>query len=392
MATYNLRRFSNPETLKHIAREHLLSLLSPHEEYFAKRGMTLPRSSSRDSLDYEGLVGILMTPDTGTPKEMAEALFFINEMATAEGMACLLEEAERLGIAITGVPAPSPADVAVQVWLHDRDALEQKHAEQFLTKKRSFEYFQTDTWPIPKFKKPSKATLKALTTDLNNWFDRKRRGRNCRVFAYPKEDGVWFLVRHGDPFKREAAIGENGQSVGVYYWPERFDVLVYKRATGEIGIQTQTKGELKLYRTMFGRHFFGADDFFSVDRKYTLEPLREQGEAALVCADIEGMEAAVLTEVHFCWGGAEHEKEIRQADDVFAAYGRREASFPTKAPIVKAKFHVAFSDAKKPRTVTVRPPNVAQYVRDDDSVIIERWLTERGFIMSQEPQERESAA
>jgi hypothetical protein len=178
----------------------------------------------------------------------------------------------------------------------------------------------------------------------------------------------------------------------VYYWPEKFDVLVYDPATGEIRMNPRTKGELDLYRTMFGRHLFGADDFFSVDSKYTLEPLREQAAAALVCSDIEGMESAVLVEVHFFWGGPESEQEVRKADDVFEAYRRRDAVFPSGAQITKAKFRVTFTDSKKPRTVTVRPPNVAQYVRDDDSVIIERWLAARGFVMAKETAEREDAA
>lgn len=48
-----------------------------------------------------------------------------------------------------------------------------------------------------------------------------------------------------------------------------------------------------------------------------------------------------------------------------------------------------FSDT--PRTVTIKPPNVAQYTRDADSVIVERWLRARGFIVKKGKAQDESA-
>jgi hypothetical protein len=78
---------------------------------------------------------------------------------------------------------------------------------------------------------------------------------------------VWFLVRHGDPFKRESTIAENGESVGVYYWPEKFDVLVLDPTDGDLRINARNKGEKKEYRKVLGRHLYGEDGFFSVENK-----------------------------------------------------------------------------------------------------------------------------
>lgn len=385
MPAYSLNRFSNPETLRQIAPEHLLSLLVPHTAFFAERGVSLPEAAAQGAFDYEGLMGVFMTADERMPKPLREALFFINEMATHEGMACLLDEVEqRDDLRVAGQPAPSPADVAVQVWLQDREVLERKHAEQFLWDRRTFEYYQTVAEPVPEFREPAAAVIGALTEELNDWFEKKRRGRSSRVFMYIRPDGVWFLVRHGDPFKREGAIGENGESTGVYYWPEKFDVLVYNTVLGEVRMNARTKGERKLYRQALGRHLFGDAGFFPGEAKYTLEPLRELGEPALVCTDVDGMESVILTEIHFMWGGSYGEQEIRRADDVFGAYRTREASMPTKPRIIKASFRVTFSDSDTPRTVTIKPPNVAKYTRDADGVVVERWLELRGFVLPKE--------
>ncbi len=384
MSTYNLRRFSRPDTLKAIGHEHLIAFLRPYSEFLAKRGFALSPPGDTDGLDYKGLVRIFMTPDTGipTPKELSEALYFIHEMSTTEGMDELLEEAERHNIPLNGNPDPTPADIAIQVWLQDRKLLERKHAEQHLDSPRTFEYYQTDAYPIPAFILPSKHTISALEKDLDDWFETKKRGRGCSVFVYPREDEIWFLVRHGEPYKREGSI-EDGQSSSVFYRPEKYDVLVYEPALGELRMNAKSKGEKKLYQQKFGLHLFGNENFFPGTNKYTLEPLKRDGAASLYCNDVEGIEEIKLKEVQIFWGGTEKEIEIRKANDVFSALAARERSLPVKATIRQASFQVKFTDSKTPRTITIHPSNIAQYTRDDDSTIIEDWLVKRGFIATE---------
>lgn len=47
---------------------------------------------------------------------------------------------------------------------------------------------------------------------------------------------------------------------------------------------------------------------------------------------------------------------------------------------MKASFLVKFADAKTPRTVTIRPQNIASYTRDSDASVIEEWLARRSFV------------
>lgn len=378
MASFKLSRFfSQPAILRGIDPENLLSLLADHAGALAQLGLKLPELAEAAGIDYEHLRSLLMEPDR-LPADLREAFYFIHEMATNEGMECLLDAAEEAGIEIFGTPGPTPGDTAVQVWLMDRELLERKHAEQFLQNVRSFQSFGTRNTPVPRYRDPT-PRLTQIKKDLDDFFEKKKRGRNTKVFPYVREDSIWFLVRHGDPFKREGAIDENGESYGAYYWPEKFDVLVLDPTDGELRINARNKGEKEEYRRVFGRHLYDDEDFFSVENKYTLEPLREKGEDAV--APIEGMEDVLLTEIGFFWGGSFGEMEIRRADDIFSAYKARDRTFPTKPKIVKACFRVTFSDSKRPRTVTIKPPNEAQYTRDADSVIIEKWLKARGFVV-----------
>jgi len=394
MSTFRLNRFiSQPETLRGIAPENLLSLLAGHAAALEAQGLKLPGKANAATLDYGRLLDLLMEPDR-LPARLLEAFYFIHEMATREGMACLLEAAAQarppieidskpgettigtLGL-VVGEPGPTPGDVAVQVWLKDRELLERIHAEQFLQNARSFRSFGTAVTPVPAHRDPM-AAVPHLKNDLDDYFEMKKRGRHTKVFPYVRDGCVMFLLRHGDPFKRGSAIDDKGESVGVYYWPEKFDVLVLDPTEGELRINTRNKGEWNEYRKVFGRHLYGDDNFFSVGETYTLEPLRAIGEDAI--APIDGMERVVLTEVHFLWGGSHEMKMIHKAPDVFRAYKAHCQEFPSQFQICKAGFCITFSDSARPRTVTITTPNEAQYMRDEDSVIVEEWLKHRGFI------------
>ena len=50
------------------------------------------------------------------------------------------------------------------------------------------------------------------------------------------------------------------------------------------------------------------------------------------------------------------------------------------ARLSRAVFSVKFASAPRPRRFTVRPPNITQYTRDEDSELVEHWMLKRGFI------------
>jgi len=382
MATFTLSRFSTPERLKSIREDHLLALLGRHGDYFKQRGVELATFNG-SGIDYDGIVKVLMSPDTSTPKPLSDDLYFVHEMATPSYMDELLEELRGLPqderAVFTLGSDVTPADVAVQVRLLAPDLIERKHAEHFLTSKRSFEYFQSKKDLQRKFKAPSAAKLSALDGALADRFEEMKRGRSAKVFIFHRDDGIWFLVRHGDTYKREGAI-EAGTSSSVYYRPEIYDVIKYDEGLGDLCVNANGNKKIcALYREKLGLHFFGDAQRFAERAKYTLEPLREDGEDALVCSDIDGIDAIRLKEIQFFWGGSENEVEIRKASDIFAVLKRKQRGLPAKVALSSAKFDVKFTDSKTPRTVAIRPSNVASYTRDADAGAVEQWLQRRGF-------------
>jgi len=387
MATLNPRRFAHPDALKAINPTRLLQFLASYNSYLDGRGLAWPED---EDIDYAALADILMKPDDQMPTRMVDALYFVHEMATPEEMDNLIKAASAEGIELDHDQDTTPADFAAQIWLKAPDLLEGMHAEVLVMKPKSFTHFKSEEPGSKAFTPPSEQTLNALQTELDLWFDDHKRGTGSKVRYFDYGNKVSVLVRHGMPFKREGSLKE-GQSETVFYRPEIHDVLVYDRIANELSVHAGTKGERELYLSAFGRRLFGDAEYFPDAEKFTLEPLKSGDPECLACVDIEGMEEVKLTELQFFWGGPYGDIEIRKSKNYLASLAARQQSIPETARLIQASFSVKFENAKNPRTVEIRPSNIATYTRDDDSVLVEEWMIARGFIVERKEEASEEA-
>jgi hypothetical protein len=376
---YHPKRFIRIETLRSITPKCLLALLKPHRSFLAENGLELPAAKKHSAtIDLQKLSHILATPDFHHPPDLADALYYIHEMATPEGMDALLPELNG-GQFTFGADEYGPADVAVQAWVKDRSLVERKHAEIFASRPRRFEYFQSRTDPPPKLPALTPERLAPLEAYLNSVFVSKGRGQCAKVLTYPHGDDCLFIVRHGDPHRREGAL-DGAVETSVVYRPLKFDVVGYDAASGALRVYTRTKWERSLYRNAFGQFLFGALDHFPDCSRYTLEPLRSGDRACLACADAPPIKLINLTELHLRWGGIYAALEIHQAGDVFGALRHRKVEVPAGPRIELASFDVYLFGHTRPQRVTIVPPNIARYSHEGDSPLIEQWLGLRGFI------------
>ena len=384
MATVVLRIFTNADTLKRIGDRYLIELFAPYSAFFAQRGLTLPATADNGGLDHEKLADIFMTPDTDMPGDLADALFLIHEMSTKEAMDKLQTAAEELELELGLGGDAEPAAVAVRVWLVRRTLIEEIHSEGELARPKAFLSYLTDRNPVPDFVPPNDATRRELEKRMDEWFEKKKRGSGCRVFIYPRGTECWFMVRHGEPCRREGTHEQQGLSSSVFYRPQQHDILIYDLAGGELRVHAGSQGERELYKKCFGLFVFGDENFFPGEGKYTLKPLTRDGPAALNCLDVEGIEWVKLREIEIQWWGSGRgntEREIRKANDLFVAFASREFQLKDGHDLRRAVFQVKFRDAKRPRSVTIAPSNRAKYERDGDCVFLETWFKKRGFIL-----------
>jgi len=384
--SFRLKRFTNVAILRRIDFALLVKFLESDPKFrpfLESRGMEWERD--KRLFNYDKLASILMSPGADTPDELLDALYFIDNLATPDCHDRILQECLEAGIDL-GDQELSPEDLAIRAWLADRNILERVHAEQYRANPQRFESYFTNRSDRPDLDYPTAAVLTALEGDLNEWFDMKRKGRGTRVFVFPKEDGVWFLVRHGQRIKREGTVEADESSGSVFYRPEKFDVMIYYPDTGELAINTETKGERQTYCRHLGKHLFNDAGFFRFDdpiSKYTLAPLITLGRDALACGDVPGLQSVLLHELHIAHLGDQIDIEKRCADDVFLALesqGRSLLDEEATIRLVRAKFIVTFSDGKE-RTIIIEPDNVASFDRQADNAIIHEWMSLRGFIL-----------
>lgn len=70
---------------------------------------------------------------------------FIDELATPSGLEALSAQAKAVGLRLCDGFEPPPADIALQVWLHDRRLVERVHAELAVRRLRAFRFFRPMT-------------------------------------------------------------------------------------------------------------------------------------------------------------------------------------------------------------------------------------------------------
>ena len=380
MSAFNPRIFTNPGRLKEISPKNLTAFFTPWQAYFLTRGLDLSSASLAD-LPYDEIAHILLNPDDSVPEGMVDALYYVHETANNEAMEELLERAERAGLELETDPEMTAADVALQIWLINPDLLQRHHAETVAFKRTNFMYFSGSATKKSGGSLPviSEVAYKAMQEHMDIWFEKKRRGRDCQIFAFPRGKKIWLLVRHGMPMRREGKHRDDGESGIAFYRPQQHDVLIYDSETDEIGVNAGTKGERELYLETFGDALFGSKTYFDPSERYTLEPLRESGPKSMACDDIEGIKGVRLVEFGRIWPGPVPEREIRKADDLFKAFGENWKLRLGEGFFTHATFKFAFDGAKRERSVTIRPANIARYERESDEAMIEEWLKARGF-------------
>ncbi|MCZ2328924.1 hypothetical protein [Bartonella sp. F02] len=387
MSAYNLRRFAQPDVLKNIHKDNLITFLELYENYLTERGFNFNLNADNE-LDYETLCEILLNPTENMDLDLVDALFFIQEMSDSKHFEELSEQAIANNL---NIPENSTtADLALALWLHNPEILKRLHAEVIILKPKSFIYFQSDQKSSDIFPLPKDEVIRTLEKSMDAWFYEKKRGTGCRIITGKAEDEnkTYFLIRHGMPLKREGKI-ESGKSQTILYRPEFHDVIVYDCVHNELAVfnKSGAKKERMMYLDLFSQHLFGQKKYFPNKEKYTLQPLIDKGENALACIDIDGIETIKLIEIQLQFRGRYNDKNTLRSSDIFASLSDKGKSFPTFGELVSASFSVKFDNAKRPRTVKVRPPNVASFDRKEDSHLIETWLRKCGFVNKQQEEE-----
>lgn len=180
MASFNPRRFSDPDRLRAISPDRLIAFLAPWRTFLETRGLHFPDPPATE-IDCAGLADILMRPDAATPPDMIDALYYVHETATAEDMDQLLAAVRARGLSVTDDAAATPIDLAIDVWRVAPDVVRGHHAEVIAMRQQNFEYFGPSQPIRGTFPDINMELRQLLESEFDDWFETHRRGRGCPV-------------------------------------------------------------------------------------------------------------------------------------------------------------------------------------------------------------------
>ncbi len=389
MASFDPKVFTRPDGLKRIANDNLIKFLLPYAGYLSGRSFTVPTDPSAE-FPHDELAKLLMQYDANIPPDLVNGLYYIDEVASNETLEEMMERANDAGIKLAVDGKSTPADVATQIWNAKPDLLIERAVRSLAFQKSSFMYFLGKTARKRSLPGTPDTQLKKLEAEMDPWFESKQRGKGTRVFAFPRTDKVWLLVRHGMPMIREGKHEDDGSPGVAFYRPQKHDVVIYDADQDVLAVNADTKGARTLYREKIGLVLFGDKDYFGDGEIFTLAPIRDDGPDCLVCGDIEGIDRVRLREVVRVLPGRIPITEVTRASDLFAALGDHADAKFKYGTIIAAKFGVLFRGARQERVVNLSKGS-ARYDRDTDAPAVEAWLDARNFYAADKKDDRRDA-
>lgn len=378
MPEFHFRNFSDIAFLQAIDKPRFLSkLLMPHAAYFSHRDVNVAALDNSDD-GTRSLLTIFTHPDDQLPGELLHELHLLDSLADDDGHERIVEEAVDCGVDLSGIDNDLCAgDFVLAVYLAHPGLIRRCQEKQVCQKiKRYYEYPSADGRRLDAAQ--TGGAKVALEGALGPWFGARRRSELCEVFVYQDGPDARLLVTHGGIFRVAAHVTNKLKRSRLPYRPERHDSIIYDTRTGILKIHAQYHAEREIYRKTFGEIFFAGEGHFPERAPYTLESLRSNGGVITL---VDGIRSVCLTEVTVEMDTDRCRLQISKGADLSAAVaGKGTLSF-NRGTIVQATFSISYSSGGRPRNLSVRLPNVAEYDREKDGPVVEAFLQANGLVL-----------
>ena len=269
-----------------------------------------------DQIDYEKLGRILHFPTEGLPPEMVRSARSrrrdVDVTSGWTGCSRRRQRKDYLSLAQNS----SPADVAIQVVAAGAQRCwRDLHAENYTIRQKNFCYFARHHGEPRDFPNVSDERRKTLERDLDEGFEQYKRGRwQPRINFRPRVAEVSIIVRRGATFRREESMKDApAGSAALPTHDVRRAGLRHRNRRSRSA--RGAKWQERLYLRCIGQYVFGDPDYFPAEREISFDPLVRHGARALNCGDVPGMQAVKLVEVQKRWNNAQHEIDIKKANE-----------------------------------------------------------------------------
>ena len=382
MAGSNLRKFTNPGFLRALEFSNLIKLLRKFDGYFSGVVHFEYDGIEQEKFNFDRLAAILVDQMmVGEYAELFDAFALIGAMSSDSREDILREFIDAQPYSNEAGDDMTAADLAVLVYLHDPEKLNEIDVEFTATKKKSFAMRATrrDLSSL----EITKEHLAVFEEQLNSVFVSKHRGKTAKVYTPSREgDEYWFIIRHGDSFKRQGTVAKEKESKTLAFQPESFDLLVLNICSGELRICVPSDPQWleECYAQTLGKALFNDFSAFEDRRNNELERLKELGEKALVYSGTAAVKRLDLISLRFL-----HSPDCPMIDQLTTSAGdlfrdMRSVNYNIAGvgTILEAKFAVKIGNKEK--TITLKNNNRSGYDYDEFGVVVDEWLRSVGIL------------
>ena len=381
MASSNLRKCTNPSFLRTLEFNNLICLLKKFDDYFTNI-VKFDYNVSQEDFNYEELANILINQFmVGQYSELFNALALIGAMGADSREDILREYIDLQPYCFEATDDMSISDLALLIYLHNPEILNQLDIQFSATRKKSFA-MRVATTDISNLE-ITQEKLDALESLLNQAFIGHHRGKTAKVYT-PKliDEQYVFIIRHGDSFKRQGTVEKEKESRTLAFQPESFDTLYLNVKTGELRICVPAEPEWleTCYALSLGQALF--DNFSTFDRKRynNLERIKELKENILVYPGETEIQNISLVGLKFMYSpGSSLVNSLSESNgNLLRELEYEHYDIANAGKIIEAKFVINFGN--KEMTIVLKNNNRSGYDYDESGIVVDDWLRFVGII------------
>ncbi len=228
--------------------------------------------------------------------------------------------------------------------------------------------------------------VEAFRAALSDKMGDQLRTRCVRVYPARSGSQLALKVLRGDGARRQSVIDiETEKPESLVFNPESCDIITYDSQFGDVRIHSQRISDTSLYRSYFGRYFFGNDSAFTMEgcsRYFNVAKVRDWLKPRMTCRDVIGLEDVVTTSVGFIPSGARCSPVyIMSQDGLEHMASNITECMPRNATMCSINLCFRLRDGRS-RRVRIEQPNVITLFDDEDAALILKWLRARGIIQT----------
>lgn len=391
--TATKNHFSSAAALHKFTPSVLCEFLANFPTYMRQHGVELPspHAATPKNMPYQAICAACMA--TNIDPDFNRILFFATKLGDANGYAVIQDQMAFRSIRPTmDYRTCSYADIPLLVWLSGREShselLEQSYASLNIHSKSAYRYYAPTRDRRKEFKPLNDETRQTLVAELADHFTGDPANLQVKVIEYSYEHEIWYMIRYpGHPIKPDAMTAD-GKDADASYTPGHYDAVVYHKTYGDLRLNTVRKKDHQRYRISFGHALLDEENAFDPTRQLiTLAPLR--GECAHLFHDQGPYPRLLPVEISYFdidQPGLRTTLRAMKKDGDLLRY-RPEHRMNSLTPetvdaIQYAKLRYKLDESSAWHNLTIHQGMDLSFERDGDSMLLEEWLRDHGFILN----------